>query len=375
MDTQFLSNTSVSDGGGVYASGPAALSDGLFSGNECTDSTCRGGGMYAGSTLTLTGTQFLTNAAVYLGGGAYAYGAATANGGLFAGNQCTDAFCYGGGLYVFSTASLTGTQLLSNSAAYIGGGLFATNMVLTNTGFYGNSAASNGGGAASFDTASLQGGVFANNRCTAASCQGGGLYVSSVLTATDTQFVSNASALDGGAIYLFSNTPANSRVVNVLLARNQAGNTGAGIYLIGYDASSSLDVLHTTIVSPTLGAGAAIFVFSGTVNITNTVAASYATGIERVNGTVNEDYNLFFNVPVTTTGGVVSGGNSQSGDPVFANPALDDYHLGAGSAAMDAGANAGVTTDFEGDARPLGGGFDIGYDEAFFRIYLPLIRR
>jgi hypothetical protein len=271
---------------------------------------------------------------------------------------------------------LTGTQFLSNSAASVGGGLFAFDtMVLTDTELYSNTAASLGGGAASFGTASLQGGVFANNQCTDFNCQGGGLYVSSVLTATDTQFVSNASAFNGGAIYLFANIDAQSRLVNVLLARNSALGTGAGVYMSGGPGGRFLDILHTTVVSPTQGAGAAIYALNGVVNITNTIVAGYDTGIERVFGVVNEDYNLFFDVPVTTTGGVTSGGNSLSGNPAFVNPAVDDFHLGAGSAALDAGTDAGVTVDFESDARPLGSGFDIGYDEAFFRIYLPLILR
>jgi CSLREA domain-containing protein len=49
---------------------------------------------------------------------------------------------------------------------------------------------------------------------------------------------------------------------------------------------------------------------------------------------------------------------------------------GAGSAAIDAGTDIGVTTDVDGDVRPHGNGFDIGYDESTLRlIYLPLIRK
>jgi predicted outer membrane repeat protein len=354
-DTQFISNTAVGNGGGGHVN-DATLSGGLFQANNSANGA--GGGLYTFNTLALTDTAFISNTAGNGGGGAAASGAATVSGGLFAGNQCAAAFCFGGGLYA-SSATLTGTQFLSNTAADLGGGLFANDMVLTNTQFYSNAAAAAGGGAVSFGTASLQGGVFANNQCTDSSCQGGGLFVSSVLTATGTRFVGNRSAFNGGAIYLLANIPAESRLVNVLLARNSAGNTAAAIY----KGFNSADIIHTTIVSSTVGAGAAIFAGGGVTNITNTIISSYATGIERASGTVNEDYNLFFNVPVTTTGGVTSGGNSLSGDPAFLNPGADDYHVGFGSAALDAGVDVGVATDFEDDARPLGRGFDIGYDE------------
>ncbi len=40
-----------------------------------------------------------------------------------------------------------------------------------------------------------------------------------------------------------------------------------------------------------------------------------------------------------------------------------DYHIQNNSSALDAGVNAGVTTDFDGQFRPSGGGYDIGADE------------
>jgi hypothetical protein len=49
---------------------------------------------------------------------------------------------------------------------------------------------------------------------------------------------------------------------------------------------------------------------------------------------------------------------------------LGDYHVESGSPAVDAGSNAGVNTDFDGESRPVDGpdqggqpGYDIGADE------------
>ena len=63
------------------------------------------------------------------------------------------------------------------------------------------------------------------------------------------------------------------------------------------------------------------------------------------------------------------------GDPAFVDPANDDYHLGSGSAAIDAGVDAGVASDIDGDPRPAGIGYDIGADEFAVHVYLPLIVR
>ena len=60
----------------------------------------------------------------------------------------------------------------------------------------------------------------------------------------------------------------------------------------------------------------------------------------------------------------------------FRNLPLADYHLRSGSAAIDAGADAGIGFDLDGDPRPFGGGFDIGYDEyAIWKLFLPVIAR
>ncbi len=47
----------------------------------------------------------------------------------------------------------------------------------------------------------------------------------------------------------------------------------------------------------------------------------------------------------------------------------------AASAAIDKGVEAGVGFDVDGDARPAGAGYDLGADEFWFKIYLPLVLR
>jgi len=52
--------------------------------------------------------------------------------------------------------------------------------------------------------------------------------------------------------------------------------------------------------------------------------------------------------------------NSSTGDPLFVDPANDDFHLQSGSLCINAGVNVGLTHDYEGNSVPQGGGVDIG---------------
>jgi predicted outer membrane repeat protein len=386
-NAQFLSNTTNVRGGGVRADGATTLNGGLFQNNRSTSS--QGGGLYANTTLSLSGTQFLGNTANLAGGGAYAESEATVNGGLFQNNAgnfgggmfagslvLTDtqfvsntANSAGGGTYAFGAAALNGGLFQNNRTNTQGGGLYVgSTLTLTGTQFVSNTATGNGGGARADGATTLNGGLFQNNR--SANSTGGGLYAGSTLTLTGTQFLGN-TGMQGGGVYHNNGT---GRVVNALFARNVATSTlGAGLYL---NSTGSMQILHTTIASPTVVSGSAIYIVSGTVSITDTIIVSHSIGISHTAGTVYEDYNLFFGNDQV---GFISGGtNDVSGDPWFVNPASDNYHLTIASAAIDAGTDAGVTADFDGDPRPIGAGFDIGYDEFGFptwRLYLPLIKR
>ena len=198
-------------GAGAYVAGDAVLIGGLFQANQ---STYSGGGLYVAVNLTLTGTRFISNTAQgasNYGGGAFVNGIATLNGGLFQGNQIER---YGGGLRT-GTLVLSGTQFISNTA----------------TGDY-------GGGAYIISAATLNGGLFQGNRARV----GGGVYATGSLAMTGTQFISNTAQTDGGGVYVTSGS--NRRLVNVLLARNGAGGSGAAIYFAA-NATGSTELVHS----------------------------------------------------------------------------------------------------------------------------------
>ena len=43
------------------------------------------------------------------------------------------------------------------------------------------------------------------------------------------------------------------------------------------------------------------------------------------------------------------------------------------SATIDRGVEVDVPFDIDGDGRPAGAGYDLGADELWYRIYLPLV--
>ena len=367
--TQFLSNSALgfygggatTGGGGVFVLGSAVVTGAVFHSGY---SASFGGGLLVGSTLELTGTRFLSNTAQIDGGGAFAAGTVVVTGSVFEANQALAG--NGGALYVSSTLTLVDARFFSNTAILDGGGAFvASDGVTTSTLLRLSQAAS---GLLARRGAEVSKSLFQGNRA----ASGGGLAVNDRVAVTATQFVDNRASVSGGGFH-HRFPGVNIRFVNSLFARNEAPLGAAAAFAEA--ANAGID--HVTIASPTLAAGSAIFVVSGTLNLTNTIIASHTIGISRAGGTVNENFNLFFGNALNRAGGILTGASSLFGDPRFANPWADDYHLGAGSAAINTGANAGLTADFDEDPRPLGGRYDIGYDESLTspRAYLPLVAR
>jgi predicted outer membrane repeat protein len=449
--TQFIGNTSLGGAGGLYAPLDAAIDGGLFQDNHCTEDTCFGGALYANSSLVMAGTQFLGNTSRYFGGALFANQPATITTALFDNNQCTQSGCAGGGIYAAGGLNLSASQVTSNSAVS-GGGLAANvNLVLINTQVMSNSAATSGGGAYASGLTTLQGGLFQNNRCTQSGCNGGGLYASGPLTLVGTQFINNTSLFDGGGVYAAStanftgglfqsnqctgafcfagglmaastatlagtrfidnsskshgggvyaeavldvssaefignhsaiggglnHSGASGQIVNTLFAGNQA-SSGHGAAVSMLDAGS-MALVHNTIATATPGSGSAVYVVDHTARLTNTLVSGYAVGLELgSSGSLTEDYTLFSGVTLPYSGTVSAGAHSFSGTAGFVDPAAGNFHIGAGSDAINAGAATSVAVDFDGQPRPSGAASDIGFDEfqaSLYWLYLPLVRR
>ncbi len=162
-------------------------------------------------------------------------------------------------------------------------------------------------------------------------------------------------------------------LVNNVVARS--GSKAVSAY--GFSASQILTatLIHNTLVGA--GSGYGVYGSYATLYLTNTIVASTTWGIYNytpASVALQADHTLFFHTPNQAGSGVVST-NEISGDPRFVDPAGGDFHIGAGSAALDVGATTVITTDMDGDPRPIGPAPDIGADERRLQVYLPLVFR
>ena len=336
---------------------------------------------------------------------------------------------YGGGLYLrYASATLSGNTIISNKASTgghgYGGGLYlhqSHHVTLKDNTISGNTDTTSGNGAGSglylhsSDYATLDGNTISNNiDSVVANSHGGGLYLlygdhllltgntiqgnlasagwgwggglylasSSNLTLTGNVIINNAATSNplsvgrGGALYIKFSGPFT--LTNNVIAGNNATTAGSALWLEGVSwLPTAGQLLHTTIADNFGSAGIEVGSDSVNLSFTNTVIAGHVVGITVTSGsTVTLNATLWHGNSTDWGGaGTINHSSDHSGDPAFS---ADGYHLTFDSAAIDAGVDAGVTTDIDGEARPDGCFFDIGADEYITgveckRIYLPLV--
>lgn len=395
----------TADGGAIYADGFVFMCGGPSSGNAARN----GGLVYAKGQITFNTHDTVNNTAAVNGGCGYSelkvlYNSADARGcvaGQFGGAAYSPLTvtlgCLGGCLETFSQnrAGKSGgvafangvevfyAQVVSNSAPVDGGALVATTtLIISGSTFISNTAGSAGGAVVSLKgNAFITGTLFASNIVTATNGSGGAIDARGALTVRRSTFLRNsAGSWGGGAISFDPQTVSTTtlRVENSLFAGNTASNSSVGSAIAVANGGMAQLFFNTFANGTTQNSGSAIAVFvASSANIINNIIANHATGIRTNGGGVAaEDFNLYFNNILNTSGGVTSGGNSLNGDPLFKSAASNDYHLSPGSPAIDRASNLGISEDFDGDLRPLHIGFDIGFDEFRpQRLFLPLIMR
>ncbi len=355
-------NRAVVNGGGMYNfnGGPILLKNVLFKGNH---SAATAGGLYNDSASpTLIHVTFLSNSADGYAGGLYTtVGVDSLKLVSFKGNTSGRD---GGGLYdVNTTITLNRVSFTGNKAVDAGGGMYSTGSTttLTRVTFAGNTAPNAGGGMLnqSSGSVSLTNVTFNGNVATnGTNGFGGGLYnggstvsltsvtfndnqadfaagmdnFNSTVTVNNATFNANASKNDGGAVY---NTSSGFLTTNATFSGNSAVGTGGAVF---DDASSP--ILQDSIL---WGDGSEVFNKSGSPTVLDTI----------VQGGCPSGSSLCTNVLT---------GDPRLG-PLQANGGFTKtMALGAGSAALDAGAanTLCASNDQRGVLRPQGLACDMG---------------
>ncbi len=174
------------------------------------------------------------------------------------------------------------------------------------------------------------------------------------------------------------------RVSPYLLLNNVIANNTiehANQAAINVEVTSDGIIAHNTIARNESGYG--IFI-SGLSRgkVINTIIAAQETGVQVESGSALTITGILWGDGSWANGTdtVISGTLVPlekaylHGDPSFLNPDEGNYHLTAGSAAIDVGIEINVLSDIDGDRRPIGRTSDIGADE-FRGLYLPLVMR
>jgi predicted outer membrane repeat protein len=206
MQSGEISNNFAIDGGGVRNRGIFRMSGGEISGNSAGND---GGGIYNEGTFEMSGGEISANSGA-IGGGIYNWGGAvtpydqyggsfTLSGGLISGNNAWR----GGGVGNHGIFIMSGGEISNNNATVNGGGvtngqiLARANFEMSGGKILGNTA-EKGGGVYNFfnSTASLSGtGVISNNNATTF---GGGICTDGTFTLVKGSILDNYAYIGGG---------------------------------------------------------------------------------------------------------------------------------------------------------------------------------
>ncbi|MDY7080115.1 MAG: choice-of-anchor Q domain-containing protein [Chloroflexota bacterium] len=287
-------------------------------------------------------------------------------------NSALGSATYGGGMFILDASApvtIARSTFHGNlSSAYDGGlGVVRIRDMLTivETDFISNTAQSGGNGAAR---------VYFQS--------GGDLWMDRVRFQGNYADRESTLRLDGWG------TSPRARLTNVLFSSNRMTATAdynALVYVENHATRMDVSLAHVTAAGNWLPT----FMYAHqnpddvmTVTLTNTLLVSLTNAFVATENTGGELLIRHTNTltdDVTTLHYTMSGTPTlQAINPLTGDPMLDtSYHLQEGSDAIDAGVEAGVDHDIDGDSRPQGQAPDIGADEfqKSRQIYLPLVLR
>ncbi len=238
---------------------------------------------------------------------------------------------------------LDGFSLINGNGTYFeylpglwysgGGGIlcYESSPTITNCTIWNNYGGSNGGGVSflSYSDATITNCMIIDNRAV----KGGGIdcYDHSDPTITNCMIIDNYASCGcsgGGGMHLYNSAPT---ITHCTFSLNRATGNGGAIYCRGSDPV-----------------------------ITNCIFWGDTAGDE------DQEIHLISGIPVVTYSDVAGGYEGEGNidlDPLFVGGG--NFHLTGESPCVDAGTDAGIYEDMDGDERPMGSGFDMGADEYF----------
>jgi len=255
-----------------------------------------------------------------------------------------------------------GTLALTGSTVYGGDGYEATAGVYIET------------GTASIDSCVIDGGTSVDNYVD-------GIHIYSATAQVHNNFIYGGESTGGDATGIFLSAYVDLAVVvnNTIHAGDAPTPRESGSNGIWYNGAISFDVINlyltNNIIDPgtSTGESTGIYAYDGNdrggLRLDNNII--WGAAMTRV---AHDDYDAVDLTMAELNGCQFAMCNTASGnletDPGLVDLAGGNYHLTPGSAAIDAGVSAvpGVLvpdTDIDAEARPNGGGIDIGADEWF----------
>ena len=300
---------------------------------------------------------------------------------------------YGGGLVIsYTTAATVTNSLFQDNDSWWGSGLFfwgkpgpLTPFTLRDSVFMGNGfdtspGAGYGGYAAairiSSARANLVGNTITNNRASndygALSFNYGDLLMNrNTITGNVNGRTAGLHLSYASPFTLTNNIIAGNVTLNISFRVNPAlrvtGGSGKFLHNTIADNKSNYGVLVDS---------AGVAVLTDTIIVSHTLGISVTSGsTAALQGTLWGSGDWANGIDWGGAGAISTGTVNIWGDPAFIAPNVYDYHIGPDSAAIDAGVASPVTSDIDGERRPIGAGFDIGADEYVKYVYLPVVSK
>lgn len=313
------SNDNEARGGGILVRGSSPTIRNIVLANN---KSSFGGGMFIeSSSPTVSNVQFTNNSATNSGGGLFIYNSdPLIQLSSFESNNAN----FAGGIGIQSAdPKFIDVKILSNNANEEGGGMFNmlnSNPTLINVIFKANSAQS-GGGLYNRESRALLYNVIISGNFADSHVNGGGAIFNEESNPVLTNITMTGNSSEGSGSGMFNSENSNPVVNNSILWNNHESDFLGDESVVNDETSTT--TFHNNIIENSDGSG-----------------SSWNDEIG-IDGGGNLDFNPLFVAPV---------------DPGEAPTAEGDFHLLAGSIALDAGMNEfllseNINTDFDGNER------------------------